>query len=844
MVPTHFALAETFWEKITSWGAGALSAVADFGMDLILTPFVWLAYFVNLAANTFMLAMGYILDKSIDYTINSDIYKSVSAIQVGWTAVRDFSNMFFIFVLLYIAILTILGMAGSSTKRWVAHLIIAALLINFSLFFTQVVVDAGNILALGFWNKMITTQGPASGSSASIFFMEGFRVQTEFDSLTDSTGKKIIVTKSSQIMIYLGGAAVSFVGGYVFLAGAIMMIIRSVTLMILMIASPFAFLGFALPKGGGFAQQWFDKLIGATFMAPAFIFMLYIDMLIIRGTGAGGELIKSSGADKGKLAMAFAGQITDFSVIYNFVLMVILLLASLTVAQKVSGGVGSAAGGLAKKAIGYGGAAAAATGAFSYRNSLARRATNKLNDKDLQARAKLDGKPGIQARAQLEKYERQSKRTGDIRNSTVGKYMGAGLGMVGVSMGKGTTTTGYNRKEAVEKQEDDEIAKAKRLFPDNPEAQQKYLQERLGVNQGIAGGPGIYKVGNKDKDLLTRFGANKNLQTAYGEGRHKKMGEALDAEAKKKAAADALEKQPGEYNALKQKVADLETEKQRLEEKMNKGPLAKTDLDKLAQTESDLSDTNKDLKKSLDEFTDNLKQVGTKHFSEMDMDASTPEGQHNRDFVKSELFNKNAAPEYAKSLESRDDLTRDDLKEIRESGLANGSERMKEFYKKQMRNEDSRHYVDHKENVKQEVGDLEANVSHQKDMTEVDRLNTMTGPLSPAEQAQFAAVKTRVKDGHKDIATHVGYMAADDVAKLDQKTLENPSVISVLTPRMLQEIGRREKDYPGSFNKEFFEDIAARIKSDPNSDPKSITYIQKVETNNSKDSPFAAKYWV
>ena len=314
-----------------------------------------------------------------------------------------------------------------------------------------------------------------------------------------------------------------------------------------MIASPFAFLGFALPKGGGFAQQWFDKLIGATFMAPAFIFMLYIDMLIIRGTGAGGELIKSSGADKGKLAMAFAGQITDFSVIYNFVLMVILLLASLTVAQKVSGGVGSAAGGLAKRAIGMGGVAAAATGAFGYRNIVARRATNKLNDKQLQANAKLTGKPGsheykvgVQARAQLEKYERLSKRTGDIRNSTVGKYMGAGLGMVGVNIGKGTTTTGYNRKEAVEKQEDDEIAKAKRLFPDNPEAQQLYLQERLGVNKGIAGGPGIYKVGNKDKDFLTRFGANKDLQTAYGEGRHKKMGEALDKEAKTKVDQESL----------------------------------------------------------------------------------------------------------------------------------------------------------------------------------------------------------------------------------------------------------------------------------------------------------------
>ncbi len=274
ITPTHFVFAASIWDNITNWGKGALSAVADFGMELLLTPIVWIAHFINSAANLFMLGMGYMLDQSISYTLDSSIYKSVSAIQVGWTAVRDFSNMFFIFILLYIAIITILGMAKSSTKTLVAHVIISALLINFSLFFTQVVIDAGNILALGFWNKMITQQGTVSGPSASAFFMEGFRVQTEFDSVTDGTGAKVKITKSTEIMIYLGGAAVSFVAGYVFLAGAVMMIIRSVTLMILMITSPFAFLSFGLPKRGEFWGKWTGQLVGATFMAPAFIFML------------------------------------------------------------------------------------------------------------------------------------------------------------------------------------------------------------------------------------------------------------------------------------------------------------------------------------------------------------------------------------------------------------------------------------------------------------------------------------------------------------------------------------------------------------------------------------------
>lgn len=565
VVPTHFAFAASIWDNITSWGKGALSAVADFGMDLILTPIVWIAHFINSAANLFLLGMGYMLDTSISYTIDSSIYKSVSAIQVGWTAVRDFSNMFFIFILLYIAIITILGMARSSTKTLVAHVIIAALLINFSLFITQVVIDAGNILALGFWNKMITQQGTASGPSASAFFMEGFRVQTEFDSIPDGAGGTQKVTKSTQIMIYLGGAAVSLVAGYVFLAGAVMMIIRSVTLMILMIASPFAFLSFALPKRGEFWGQWTGKLIGSTFMAPAFIFMLYIDMLIIRGTGTGSELIQSSGADQAKFALAFAGQVVNFSVIYNFVLMIILLLAALTVASKVSSGAGEQGGKWAKSLIGGGAVAGIAGAGAIYRNSIGRAATNALKDKDLQARARLDGKVGAQARAQLEKYERLSKRTGDLRNSTVGKYMGAGLGMVGVSVGKGTTRTDYQRKEAVEKGEDEEIAKAKRLFPDNPVAQQKYLQERLGKNAGTGDAPGILKAGNKDKDLATRFGMNKELQTGYGEGRLKKVTDALDKEAQTKIDQDTLKKNIEDYTKLGEEMGSAAGEKMRKE---------------------------------------------------------------------------------------------------------------------------------------------------------------------------------------------------------------------------------------------------------------------------------------
>ncbi len=326
---------------VSKAASATVGGVADATLGNALKFVAWLFFE---AAGKFLQVMAYILDMSIDKTIDSGMYKNLNAINVGWTAIRDITNMFFIFVLLYISILTILGISSSNAKRWVAHLIIAALLINFSLFMTQVVVDAGNMLTVGFWSNIKTTNG--SGTNTGGFapvVMEALKLQTIFNG-----GEGDNVTKAK---IYFGGAIVMFIAGYVLLAGAIMMIVRTVTLIILMIASPFAFLGFALPKGGGFAHKWLDSLLGSTFVAPVFVMMLYINMIIIRSL----DIQALGGAGGSQFAAVMAGDVNNFAIVYNFLVVIILLLASLYVAKSVSSDIGGKAGGYAKTALGYGG---------------------------------------------------------------------------------------------------------------------------------------------------------------------------------------------------------------------------------------------------------------------------------------------------------------------------------------------------------------------------------------------------------------------------------------------------------------------------------------------------------
>ena len=96
-----------------------------------------------------------VFDFTAALTLSDEMYRA-KFITTIWTIVRDFSNIFFILILLYAAFQVILGLGHGGGKKIVASVILIALLVNFSLFISRVVVDAGNVLGLIFYNKIAT----------------------------------------------------------------------------------------------------------------------------------------------------------------------------------------------------------------------------------------------------------------------------------------------------------------------------------------------------------------------------------------------------------------------------------------------------------------------------------------------------------------------------------------------------------------------------------------------------------------------------------------------------------------------------------------------------------------
>ncbi len=112
-----------------------------------------IAYYLFYGLPAFLLpAVAQFFDVIIALALSSTLYGTF--ITSAWVVIRDLANIFFILILLYIAIKVILGLGGHEVKKMIVQVVLMALLINFSMFFTKVVIDASNILALVFYNKI------------------------------------------------------------------------------------------------------------------------------------------------------------------------------------------------------------------------------------------------------------------------------------------------------------------------------------------------------------------------------------------------------------------------------------------------------------------------------------------------------------------------------------------------------------------------------------------------------------------------------------------------------------------------------------------------------------------
>ncbi len=292
---------------------------------------LWIcAMLFDFSVNTFVIGFG-------NLYLGSGIGVAVDRI---WFILRDFVNMFFIFGLVYIGFKMILDADNSNTRRWLVNLIIAAILINFSLFITKAVVDFSNQLATqiaisGFPDSGVTqsTVGatPTVDLANGILGMMGIK-----DLLNLAVGD---VAQGG--WGYIFGTAIFFlVTAFVLAAGAFMLMIRFVALTLFMLVSPLMFVSWILPPISDTMNRYWKAFFGRAFFAPVYFLFIYFSLETLVGlqqslnlSSGGGKWAKTFSATGagGNEALA-AGQ----STLPYFFIMCGFMIGSLMVAKKLS----------------------------------------------------------------------------------------------------------------------------------------------------------------------------------------------------------------------------------------------------------------------------------------------------------------------------------------------------------------------------------------------------------------------------------------------------------------------------------------------------------------------------
>jgi len=280
---------------------------------------------------------GLLLDSVLSYSVVNMTTNLRSLLEPGggiyttWTTLRDLANILFIFIILYIAIGTILRLDSINTKKLLVHVIIIALLLNFSLFFTKVIVDASNIIATSFHNDLIASGG-ANG------FTGVFMKPLGMSSFYDGVGAAALLSSTNNtlaIMIISGMAFILFmITAFVFFAASIMFIARFVILIFLMILSPLAFIAMALPKDE-YSKKWWNALIEQGLFAPVFLALLWVASALIRTVLAP---VTSTFAGVGdKLTKGSAPTIDELSLFINFMVVIGSIIFALVAAKSIGG---------------------------------------------------------------------------------------------------------------------------------------------------------------------------------------------------------------------------------------------------------------------------------------------------------------------------------------------------------------------------------------------------------------------------------------------------------------------------------------------------------------------------
>lgn len=347
--------AGAFTKGVTSDLTKSVSCLISGGfVDCVLQGIAYVMNFIN----TFFLGnIIWVVANAINIVLQFTTFVDNDAVNTGWTIMRDFANMFFILVMLWISIVTILDLPQYQTQKLLAGVIMIAVLINFSRVIAFTVVDFSHIFLNAFLNAFKNTQGQIDiavylGQALQINSMNVPTSSTAAIAGQASTSYGGIVATvlfHTLLLILILAALIAVV--FLFIA-------RMIILWALVMLSPLAFIGRILPAKvkAQTWDKWWPALFSWSFVAPIYMFFIYITVKLAGPNGVL-SLIQQSNQSSvlasgtaGANAIPFVNNMTVGNLIVMAVVIGFLLLG-LKMSLGIAGATGSAVVSLGTKGL-------------------------------------------------------------------------------------------------------------------------------------------------------------------------------------------------------------------------------------------------------------------------------------------------------------------------------------------------------------------------------------------------------------------------------------------------------------------------------------------------------------
>ncbi len=263
--------------------------------------------------------------------LSISVYKDnfVAVIYPGWIVVRNVCNIFFIISLITIALATLFRVESYQYRHLLVSLVVAALLVNFSLVIGQAVLGLADTLQAQFLghNQQQTERLAQELMVNSRSVILNYSASQNSASSAAATYNNDTLAGTVQAFFWL---AMSLGAFGVFCAIVIFLTIRVVALWILLLISPVAYACGVLPATSHYREEWWKNFLKYAFFTPIMAF--FLNMAVVMVTNAKNSSILTQVANNSSLANTHGIANLVLS-IGSDVLLLVFLLVSLKVAD-------------------------------------------------------------------------------------------------------------------------------------------------------------------------------------------------------------------------------------------------------------------------------------------------------------------------------------------------------------------------------------------------------------------------------------------------------------------------------------------------------------------------------